>query len=145
MTSSAGHLPAKRTTALPRGRDEEDGERSQVFSVRRLCILGFTRRNTKIGRGLAVTWLTVVAVAGSLGHNRRAVWPENQVGLVLVMASTVEGHVRDRGGSLSGIRLHVVEFQERSLRASPSGRGDESALCAVASPDRALDLARDMP
>src|SRR5882762_9107992 len=71
--------------------------------------------------------------------------PEDQFGFVLVVAPTTKRDVLYGGQSSQRVGQDVMELQERALSASVSVSGDEGALIAVTSPDRALDIPRDIP
>src|SRR5882672_2863027 len=75
---------------------------------------------------------------------RLAMRAEDQLPLVMVVAPAARRDVGDGGRPLHRMGLDVVEFQERALRASPSGGGHEGALAIVAPPDRALDFPRNV-
>lgn len=65
-----------------------------------------------------------------LAHQRVS---EEDARLILVVRAAAELDVVDRSGAASGVRLDVVELEERRLAASPRGP-DECAASLIALP-----------
>jgi hypothetical protein len=72
------------------------------------------------------------------------VWPEDELGLVLIVAPTANGDVLDGGRPMLRMWLNVVEVQEGPFRAPLPGRGHEGTLASIAEVDRAFDVVRNV-
>src|SRR5437667_7956470 len=65
---------------------------------------------------------------------RRPVWTKQQLRLVLVVPTTPQRDVADRGRPVHRVGMDVVKLQEAALRALASPGGNERALPAIAPP-----------
>jgi hypothetical protein len=84
----------------------------------------------------------VSSLASFLAHEPGS---EGALGGVLVVGPAAQPQALRRGPAPARHRVHVVELQPGAGRAAATGLADESALAAIALPDGAPDLGREVP
>ncbi len=82
--------------------------------------------------------------AARLPHDRRGAGTEVSLGLVAIVRPAPELDIVRRGYATGGVGRHVMELEEPPLCAAATLMAHEGAPAAVAEPDRALDLDRDV-
>jgi len=71
-------------------------------------------------------------------------WTEIEFGLVFVVRAAAELDVVHRGRATRSIGRNMMELEEALVRAAAAVAAHEGAAAAIAEPDRALYLGRDM-